>query len=134
MFRYAVMPQSRAALDQRVLLEAELESFNVPLLPIRRKNDGPLPMANSLLRLESGRLTMSAFKQSEDGAAFILRFYNSGTEACEETVHFARPVRRVELARLDETPVRVLDVDAEGAMRCSVPPSGIVSLRIVFDA
>jgi alpha-mannosidase len=133
-FRYAVMPLTRAALDERTVLEAELESFNVPLLPIRRKNDGALPMAGSLLRLESGRLTMSAFKQSEDGAAFILRFYNSGTAACDDTVRFMRPVRQVELARLDETPVRSLAVEADGAVRCSVPPSGIVTLRIVFAA
>ena len=133
-FRYAVMPMSRSALDLRSELEAELESFNVPLLPLRRKNDGALPMEGSLLRLESGRLTMSAFKQSEDGTACILRFYNSGTTVCDETVRFARPVRQVDLARLDETPVRALAVETDGAVRCTVPPSGIITLRITFGA
>ena len=133
-FRYAVMPLSRADLDGRAILEAELEGFHVPLLPLRRKNAGPVPMEGSLLRLESGRLTLSAFKQSEDGAAFILRFYNSGTTACDETVHFVRPLQQVDLARLDETPVRALAVEADGSVRCTVPPAAIITLRIIFGA
>ena len=91
-------------------------------------------MEGSLLRLESGRLTMSACKQSEDGASVIFRFYNSGPTACEETVHFLRPVRQVEVARLDETPVRALAVEAGGVVRCAVPPSGIITLRVLFAA
>ncbi len=133
-FRYAVMPLSRTALDGRSDLEAELEQFHVPLLAFRRKNEGDLPLESSLLRLESGRCTMSAFKQSEDGAAFILRFYNSGATACDETIRCARRVRQAELARLDETPVRALAVEADGAVRCTVPPAGIITLRISVDA
>jgi alpha-mannosidase len=110
-FRYAVMPLSRTAMDERVLLESELEAF---------------------MSLESGRLTMSALKQSEDGTAFIVRFYNTGATRCEETVRFARPVHRAELARLDETPMRRLPVEAGNVIRCSVPPAGVITLRVTF--
>jgi mannosylglycerate hydrolase len=131
-FRYAVMPMTRAALDHRAQLEALLETFHVPILAVRRKNEGPLPMSGSYVRLDSGRLTMSAFKQSEDGAACIIRFYNAGPSVCDEKVTFLRPVKQVELARLDETPMRMLQTDADGSVRCTVPSSGIVTLRVMF--
>jgi alpha-mannosidase len=119
-------------MDERVLLESELEAFHVPLLPVRRKNAGELPLDGSFMSLESGRLTMSALKQSEDGTAFIVRFYNTGATRCEETVRFARPVHRAELARLDETPMRRLPVEAGNVIRCSVPPAGVITLRVTF--
>ena len=133
-FRYAVMPLSRSVLDERAQLESALETFNVPLLPVRRKNAGELPLHGSFLSLESGRLTMSAFKQSEDGSAFILRFYNTGSTRCDETIRFTRPLQRVELARLDETPMRVLPVEEGDVVRCTVPPSGVITLRVTFEA
>lgn len=133
-FRYAVMPLTRAALEDRASLEAELERFHVPLLPVRRKELSGFPMEGSLLRLESGRFAMSAFKQSEDGQAVILRFYNTTPAVCEEKVYFQRSVERVDLARLDETPVRTLAVESGNVVRCTAPPHGIITLRVVFSA
>lgn len=132
-FRYAVAPMTAAEFAQREVLENELEQFHVPLLAVRRKDADPVPSPAPIVSCASGRLTLSALKQAEDGSAVIIRLSNTGETACEETIRFGRPVRAVEEARLDETPVRTLHPEPGGqSVRCTIGPSALLTLRVTF--
>ncbi|MCA1597183.1 MAG: glycosyl hydrolase-related protein, partial [Chloroflexi bacterium] len=74
-----------------------------------------------------------AVKQSEDGQALIVRFYNASAAPSRATVRFTlpRPVTAVRLADMKETPgaaVRRSDQSAE----VPVGPWSSVTLRVSF--
>jgi mannosylglycerate hydrolase len=132
-FRYAVLPVLAEEMTTGVLINKEAERFHAPLLPVRRKNAGSLPMTQSFCTCESGRLTFSAFKEAEDGTAMILRLYNASSEPCEETISFAGRVASAERARLDETPCGALTVEQGSSIRITAGPAELVTLRILMD-
>ncbi len=132
-FRYALLPVSAQDMATGTLLNAESERFHAPLLPVRRKNADPLPLSHSFLSCETGRLTFSALKESEDGTAMILRLYNVTGDSCEETLRFANRIRVAERARLDETPCGALSVEDGSTIRIVVAPAELVTLRLIFQ-
>ena len=132
-FRYALLPHGPGEPPWGEFVTRESERFHLPMLPLRRKNDAPLPLESSLLGLEGGPLVLSALKESEDGTGIIVRVYNPGPDGVEGVIRCARPVRKALLVNLNEEVTGDLDVagDPRGAsLRLDVPAGGIVTVCI----
>ena len=128
-FRYAVCSLTAADFADGRSLQEECERFNLPLLPVRRKNPLPLPMEGSFAVLGSSRLVLSALKEAEDGGGLVMRFWNPSRATVEEILRFAASPSRVAASRLDEhigEPLPILD---GRDVKLRVGPSEIVTLR-----
>ena len=89
---------------------------------------GPLPMANSFMRLESGSVELQAVKRAEDGDGLILR----GVELTGDGKHtvIALPgVREAALADTHERPIKPLTVE-NGKIRFDARPFGLFTIRV----
>jgi mannosylglycerate hydrolase len=131
-FRYAVLSLSAAEYADGRSLQQECERFNLPLMPLRRKNTTPLPMEGSFAALGSSRLVMSALKEAEDGGGIVMRFWNPSHSTVEDLLRFAMSPSRVAASRLDETVGEPLPVLEGHDVRLRVGPSEIVTLRAWF--
>jgi mannosylglycerate hydrolase len=128
-FRYGVFPHAPLGPECDDGLNKASEQFHLPLLAVRRKNGGTLPVQGSFLSLTPDSLVLSALKQSEDGEALIVRVYNPGSSNVAGKIHFAVNIRKASLSRLDETEGVAVEVVGGRTIPVSVPPSGIVTLR-----
>ena len=111
-FRYAVLSLSAADYADGRSLQQECERFNLPLLPVRRKNSSPLPMEGSFAALGSSRLVLSALKEARGDGGLVMRFWNPSPTTVEDTLRFAASPSRVAASRLDEhigEPIPILD-------------------------
>lgn len=131
-FRYAVIPHTLEESRISSLLNEEAERFHVPLMPVRRKNPGPMELEGSFLSTPSRELVFSALKQSEDGTATIVRVWNPGPNAAESTLRFSRPIKDAWQARLDEQSVDRVALRGEYEVPLHVGPHGIATVRIQF--
>ncbi len=130
-FRYAIYPHRP---DETFSAENEIsEYFHYPLLPIRRKNPGTLTLQGSMAAVSSNRLVLSAMKESENGAGFIVRVYNPGRTEAMETIHFDRKLRSARVAKLNEEPMDPPPMYEENDVHVRVPPSGIMTLKVEFQ-
>lgn len=69
--------------------------LNTPLLAVvSSAHPGPLPSAHSFVRLEPAELVLTSLKQAEDGAGWVLQWYNTADEDVEAVVELPRPVAR----------------------------------------
>lgn len=131
-FRYAVLSLTAVEYTDGRTLQQECERFNLPLLPIRRKNADALPMEGSFAALGTSRLVMSALKEAEDHGGIVFRFWNPSQTPVEDLLRFARGPARVALSRLDETIGEDLPIVGGRDIRLRVGPSEIVTLRVWF--
>jgi mannosylglycerate hydrolase len=131
-FRYAVLPHTQEESRNSPLLNEEAERFHVPLMPVRRKNPGPMELGGSFLSIPTRQLVFSALKQSEDGTAIIVRVWNAGPNAVESSIRFSRPVKDAWQARLDEQTVDRLEMRGDYEVPLHVGPHGIATMRIQF--
>jgi len=134
-FRYALLPHGPEdpAWGESVMRASE--SFHLPMLPFRRKNDAPLPLESSLFALEGGPLVLSALKESEDGTGIVVRVYNPAPHGVEGILRCARPVKEAHWMNLNEEGSARAEVDADprgSAVPLRVPPRGIVSVCVRF--
>jgi mannosylglycerate hydrolase len=131
-FRYAVLPLSAAEYADGRSLQQECERFNLPLMPLRRKNTTPLPAEGSFAALGSSRLVMSALKEAEEGGGIVMRFWNPSRSTVEDLLRFAASPTRVVASRLDETIGEPLPILEGHDVRLRVGPSEVITLRIWF--
>ncbi|MGB2960191.1 MAG: glycoside hydrolase family 38 C-terminal domain-containing protein, partial [Bacteroidota bacterium] len=129
-FRYALLPCSAAEFDDRSLVNEESERFHLPLLPIRRKNTEGIPETESFLEMTPASLTLSAVKESEEGKHLVVRFYNSGSEPIEGGVRFAFPIVRAWETRLDERPLREVEVQGDHTVPVRVQPRALLTVMV----
>ncbi len=94
---------------------------------------GPLPAEASFLRWHGEGLHLSALKLAEDGQGVILRAVNDTADPQDLVLGTLAPLREAWRARLDETPLDPLPVDAAGTIRLRARPYEIVTLRLRFD-
>ena len=132
-FRYAVLTHAEEEIRDHRLLNKECEQFHYPLLPVRRKNQDGLELSGSFLQGVSDELVLSALKQTEDGAGYVVRVYNTGTAQRETSVTFYRPVREAWVSRLDEDRVQKIPVSGSVAVPIVVRPRGIATVRVILD-
>ena len=91
--------------------------------------DPSLPPEGSFVHIEPEACVLSAFKRSEDGRGFVLRFFNVSGEKVQTSVEFRQEFSRIEKANLAETPESELGTNAR-TVSLDVRPHEIVTLRI----
>jgi mannosylglycerate hydrolase len=128
-FRYAILPGGPADGPDGELVTSESERFHLPLLPVRRKNE--VAVSGSMLSVSDPAVTLSAFKEAEDGRGVIVRLYTTGDAPARPVVTFGFPIAEAHEVKLNETAIRPLAVRDERAVACDVPPRGMVTLRVV---
>jgi mannosylglycerate hydrolase len=123
-FRYALLLHSPR---EHEAVNAAVERFHAPLLPIFRKNTSPLPRPGSLLSWSNGTLVPGAVKLSEGGRAVVVRFWNPSDvmQPCAIETHFDHG--EVRNARLDETLTSKIKIDVSDI---ETPARGITTLRM----
>lgn len=126
--RYAVYPHVGDWEAGGVFKQARAHNVGMRLIYTMR-HEGALPQKLSFIRFEPDTLVLSGLKQSEDGKAFILRFFNPSERAVAGQVKFYRPPRSAALVDLKEDVVQALKSDA-GAVALVAGPKKIVTLRI----
>jgi len=132
-FRYALFPHSANALTSDEEVNTTSEEFHLPFLAVRRKNSGALPVEGSFVSVAPSRLVLSALKQSEEGNALIVRLYNPGSLEVRGEVQSSKPVVKASWCRLDETETAPAEVFNGRTIPLSVPPAGIVSLKLTIE-
>jgi alpha-mannosidase len=81
------------------------------------------------VELSGDGLAFAALTASGDGAWMVARCVNLLDRAVRGAWRFASPVRDARLARLDETPLSVLDV-REGVVAFTAPSRGVVTVLV----
>jgi alpha-mannosidase len=129
-FRYAVQPHAGDCFKARLWQTAR--EFTTPRRMVQcSAHGGELPWSGrSFVRVDSGDLVVTAFKQSEDGTAILLRCFNPTRQTIRATVRVVRPILHAASVTLEEVAHAKLPV-IDGAVRLRVPPGAIVSLRLI---
>ncbi len=134
-FEYALYPHAGRWRDAD--LPRHCAEYLHPCIAVQSskgRNPGTLPLASgSFLQLERGALLLSCVKKSEDRASWIVRLFNPCDEEVQDKLMLFRRPSHVEEVRLDESHLRTLELDAEGAVPLVVAPHKIITLALSFD-
>jgi alpha-mannosidase len=154
-FRYAFLPFSGTVAQAGVWQAAESFNHAVRAAQIAPAPGGSLPLELSFLEVENPALHLSAVKQGESGAGWIVRLFNPNDTALGGKIRLNRgmtppaprsPVERqaaggalpaatgnrwrgARLVDLEENALAPLAIDADGAVRVEVAPKQIVTLE-----
>jgi alpha-mannosidase len=131
-FRYALLPDGGDGSGWYELVNGEAERFHLQLLPVRRKNSGPLPLELAQLAVTPATLVMSACKMAEDGSGLIVRVYNPTEKEIRGNVQSHRKIREAHLARLDETILSPLEIQSGNRVGIVAPPGAVVTLHLQY--
>lgn len=91
-----------------------------------------LPATGSWLDASAGPLVVTACKQAEDGAGFIVRLFNPTAETAQQRLRFCTKVRSAAQVDLAEQPVEKLTPRGQN-LSLTAGPKQIVTLRIELD-
>ena len=128
--RYAIYPHAGTWADADVYAEAE--RLVLPLEPAQAgSHGGTLPQRQSFLAIEPASVQLCALKQSEDGAALVLRAFNPTDEAIEAKLTFRSKLRAAQLMSLEEEPIEDLTVRGK-SLSLALAPKKIVTLKLDF--
>lgn len=86
----------------------------------------------SFISNTSSNIILSAFKQSEDGLGWIVRFYESCGESVNESITLAKPIQSVHECDLLENPLSEVSHDRY-QFSCTFMPFEIKTLAIAFQ-
>lgn len=154
-FRYAFMPYSGTVESAGVWQAAERFNHAVRAAQIAPSPGGNLPLELSFLEVENPALHVSAVKQSENGAGWVVRLFNPTDTTLSGTVRLNRgitppaahsPVERQAAAGalpaatgkpwntarfvdLEENEIEALVIDPSGGVRIDVTPKKIVTIE-----
>lgn len=125
-FAYALMPFSGpppipAMLRRIAAMQTGIRSHRVP--------EAAPPV--SVLRVDADDAVVTAIKPAEDRRGFVLRLWNPGGRPAPASIVCGFPIGESESSRLDETPLGPLAVEDERALRVTVPPGAVTTIRIV---
>jgi hypothetical protein len=87
----------------------------------------------SFISNTSSNIILSAFKQSEDGLSWIVRFYESYGESVNESFTFANPIQSVYECDLLENPLSEVSHDLY-QFSCKFTPFEIKTFAIAFNS
>lgn len=94
----------------------EAHAFNAPIVTaVTALHEGALPAEARLAEIGPDAAVLSCIKRAEDGSGLVLRATNYGDTPASMYFGLAAPVKRVSLARMDETRLRDLPVGPKGA-------------------
>lgn len=128
-FEYSIIPHGDTWENSGSYAEAH--AFNFPMrglqVPANHKSDSLIP--DSLVRIDTPELIMTAMKQCEFEDAYILRMYNSTSHILETTLTFSSVIKKVFHANLREE--TLFDAGLKnGCIPLSVKPFEIVTLKL----
>jgi alpha-mannosidase len=128
-FRYALFPHSGDWNVGGVCREAE--AFTNALIPAQvGPHDGYLPTKRGFLEIEPNNLVLSAFKRSEDGKGWIVRFYNPTTRPVQARLKVFRKIVSASLVNLEEKEIRQLRPSGS-SVALEAAPKKIVTVKLV---
>ncbi len=132
-FEYALVPFSGTW--EEAGLVAESAEYRTPLraalFAAGRKGDLPLQRSFLELRADSGSVTVSAFKRSEDGSGCVLRLVNAGAGSAAVSIGLAPLFGKATAVRLDETPADGPEILVrDGRAEVELGPKRIVTLLL----
>ena len=130
-FRYLIYPHAGGWAEANV--QGEADRLNVPVeLAQTGAHAGDLPQRQSLLEIAPANLSLSALKQSEDGAAVVLRLHNATEEAIQGKITLFRKIKSAELLTLEEKPLK--EVKPSGSsLDIEVGSRKIVTVKLMLD-
>jgi len=132
-YEYAVVPHKGDWEQARTYIEAYNHNSPVMVRAAERQ-EGPLPLDFSFLRLAPDSLVLSAVKKAEEGDGLIVRVFNIATRRVKGTLRFQHPLKSAELANLNEETLGKATVRKGNEVAVDVPKKGIVTLRVRFNA
>lgn len=122
-YALAVHPSDAPHLALREAFEYNLPPSAVPMFsPPARQPDAGFAFLNP-------HWLPSAYKRSEDGKSHVLRFWNAAENAQEGVIRLPAAYSRARLARLDETPLEVLEM-REGMLHLTAQRYAIVTILL----
>lgn len=128
-FRYALFPHSGDWNVGGVCREAE--AFTNALIPAQvGPHDGYLPTKRGFLEIEPDSLVLSAFKRSEDGKGWIVRFYNPTTRPVQARLKIFKKIVSASLVNLEEKEIRQLRPSGS-SVALEAAPKKIVTVKLV---
>jgi mannosylglycerate hydrolase len=129
-FRYAIFPHRANEFETMENLNEQCEKFHYPFLSFRRKNTGKLECEGSLLSLSSRSVMPSAIKESEDGKAAVVRWWNPAPHEVTAELSLQLPVKKITLAKLNEEAANALPSQQNQAITTGA--CGITTVYIEF--
>ncbi|MBI2437607.1 MAG: hypothetical protein HYV36_02180 [Lentisphaerae bacterium] len=130
-FEYAFMPYDCAP-DAKAPFLPEVNAFLYPAMAHWRGKVSaarPETLAAELFKLEPANLVVSCFKRAQDGAGYILRFWENEGRPTMARLRLAAKVRKVSLCNLNEKVVKPLQGNGE-VIKLKVAPYKIVTLKL----
>jgi hypothetical protein len=154
-FRYAFLPFSGTVESAGIWQAAERFSHAVRAAQIAPSAGGSLPLELSFLEVENPALHLSAVKQSETGAGWVVRLFNPTDTTLGGTIRLnggmtppaaqspverqsaagalpaatGKPWRTACLVDLEENEIETLVMDPHGAVHVDVTPKKILTIR-----
>jgi alpha-mannosidase len=128
--RLAVMLHDPRALDSREEIEVVAEAFLAPPLAFMRRALLEYPAPVSGVELIGEGLVISAMKPAESGRGTVLRCYNATAKAVRGAWRVGWSVRPATLCRLDERPLKKLQLGKGGMIRFDAPPRAVVTILL----
>ncbi|MBV6505624.1 MAG: Mannosylglycerate hydrolase [Syntrophorhabdaceae bacterium] len=130
-FRYAIFPHRAEEFSTMESINDQCEKFHYPLLAVQRKNIEELKLEDSLLALSPKTAVLSAIKESEDGKAAIVRWWNPTPHEISADLKMNAAAKSIALAKLNEGEMSMLPVAQNQAIETE--PCGMTTVKVEFD-
>jgi alpha-mannosidase len=105
-------------------------AFNAPMRAVVADlHHGPLPAAKSFVEVSPTSVVISAIKLVEEGDGLIVRLWNVAPTPVEARLQLNLPFRQVFLTDLNECPGQQLSLDTDNAVRLSLRPRQVQTVR-----
>ena len=127
---FAIVPHGPDSIATRALIELACDETLHPLAGETRRHAMTMIPSGGGVTLEGEGLALSAVTLARRDGWLVLRAVNLTTARVRGVWRVAPKAREARLARLDETPGRALSVNADGSVRFSAPPRGIVTVLV----
>ncbi|MFA6426715.1 MAG: glycoside hydrolase family 38 C-terminal domain-containing protein [Phycisphaerae bacterium] len=126
-FNYALYPHKENWSSANVIAEAQ--DFKIPYRIIQGvPKQGQLPATQSLLTINpSQHIHVSAFYRQTDGKGYILRLWNSSSQAVKANIKTSLPITSAQSVHLDETVIEPVMVK-DGVLSLNIRPHKIETL------
>mgnify|MGYP000023419464 CR=1 FL=1 len=130
-YRYAIYPHKGDWRTGEVFKEAYIHNSRLRAVECGGQK-GTLPKDCSFMEITPTDLIISAVKQSEDGNALIVRFFNPTDETATGSIRFFKPLAEAILVNLLEEPLEQLRLNDEHTVILKVPKKKIMTVKLVL--
>ncbi len=130
-FEYSIIPHANSWAESKA--PALAHSFAVPPMAFPKSSLGPKlgNIKKPLISIDSDSLVLSAFKKSESGDGYIVRFWNESAHDIDAQLEFGLPLTGAWLVNMAEHRLKALDI-RNGKCTLSCGAWKVLSLELVF--